>query len=63
MSGNDIIERCALIADGMIAELEKLKEAARTGQLDRRSKLEIDYAIRSVRRVAERIRALKSVAE
>lgn len=63
MSDDDIIERCALICDAMLGELETLRRTARKSHYDRRSQREIDFAIRAVRRNAERIRALKSVAE
>lgn len=55
-------ERCALICDEMAKELEGLRTRARRGQYDRRSGREIDYAIKAVRRVGDRIRALKGLA-
>lgn len=63
MADDEIIERCALICDVMIGELEILRRTARKSHYDRRSQREIDYAIRAVRRAAERIRVLKGVAE
>lgn len=63
MAGDDNIERCASICDAMIRELETLRPSARKGQYDRQSPRQIDYAVRAVRRVGERIRALKGVSE
>lgn len=62
MAGDAQIERCAKVCDSMALELEQLKPSARRGKYDRQTARQIDYAVRSVRRVAERIRALKSVA-
>lgn len=63
MAADDIVERCATQCDGVIAELQDMKPNARRGQYDRQSVRQIDYAIRAVRRAAERIRALKGVSE
>lgn len=61
MADNEQIEQCALVCDGLVSELEALRPKSRVSQYDRQSPRQIDYAIRSVRRAAERIRALKSV--
>lgn len=60
-SDDDIIERCATLGDEMAAELQKLRTTARKSHYDRQTPRQIDYAIRTVRRLAERIRALKGV--
>lgn len=59
---DEVIERCAQLADAMAAELQKLRITARKTHYDRQTPRQIDYAIRTVRRLAERIRALKGVA-
>lgn len=58
---NALIERCAALADAMIKELQKLRTTARKTHYDRQTPRQIDYAIRTVRRLAERVRALKGV--
>lgn len=63
MTDDELIDKCARLCDAMILELEAQKPGARKGQYDRQSPLRIDFAIRSVRRVGERIRALKGVQE
>lgn len=62
MADDDLIERCAAICDATVEELKKLKPTSRKGQYDRQSPRQIDYAIRAVRRVADRIRAQKGIA-
>lgn len=61
MADDEQIERCARVCDAMIRELEGHKPKARKSQYDRQSPRQIDYAIRAIRRVAERVRALKGV--
>lgn len=63
MADDEIVERCAAVCDGVIAELRTMKSKGRRGQYDRQSGRQIDYAIRAVRRAAARIRALKGVSE
>lgn len=62
MADDDIVERCAAVCDGIIAELKAMKPKSRQSQYDRQSPLQIDYAIRAVKRAADRIRALKGVS-
>lgn len=62
MDDDETIERCASLGDALVAELEKLRKTARKSHYDRQTPRQIDYAIRNVRRLAERIRALKGVA-
>lgn len=61
MADDDQIEACAKVCDGIIAELTALRPTSRKSQYDRQSPRQIDYAIRAVKRCAERIRALKGV--
>lgn len=63
MADDEQIEACAHLCDAMIRELETLKPTVRKGQYDRQAPRQIDYAIRAVRRLAERIRALKGLAQ
>lgn len=63
MADDAIIERCAQLCDEMIRELEGLKPRSRKGQYDRQSPRQIDYAVRAIRRLSERQRALKGVAQ
>lgn len=58
---DDKIEQCARACEGIIADLTAQKTKLKKGQKDRRAILEIEYAIRALRRAAERVRALKSV--
>lgn len=60
-SDDEVIERCAALGDAMAMELQKLRTTARKSHYDRQTPRQIDYAIRTVRRLAERIRALKGV--
>lgn len=60
---DDDIERCALVLDAMVGELLTLKSTERPAQYDRQAPLRIDYAVRVVRRCAERVRALKTIAQ
>lgn len=61
MVEDEQLERCAQQCDAMVRELESQKPTARKGQYDRQTPRQIDRAIRAVRRVGERIRALKSM--
>lgn len=62
MTDDEQVERCARECDTMAKELEAHRPTSRRGTTDRQSPREIDYAIRAVRRVAERIRSLKDPA-
>lgn len=62
MGEDDAIERCAGLADAMVGELEALKKTASRGRYDRQTARRIDYAIRAITRLAERISALKGVS-
>lgn len=57
------IERCAQICDDMVRELGAQRDKSRKGQYDRKSPREIDFAMRAVARVGERIRTLKPKGE
>jgi hypothetical protein len=54
-------EACAAICDAMVEELEAIKKSMRRTRHDRNPGREVDYAIRAVKRVAERIRARASL--
>lgn len=58
---DDQIEICAQLCDAMVKELTASRKTARKSQYDRQSPRQIDYAIRAVARLGERIRALKSI--
>lgn len=59
MVDGDLIERCAAVIDATAAEVHALKASARKGHYDKQSGLQIDYAVRWLRKGAERIRASK----
>lgn len=61
MGDDALIEYCARVCDSMAQELVDMKPTARRGKYDRQTSRQIDYAIRAVRKAAERIRALKGV--
>ena len=61
-SDDDVIEKCAALGDAMAAELQTLRKTARKSHYDKQTPRQIDYAIRTIRRLAQRIRALKGVS-
>lgn len=63
MPDDEQIEICAKVNDSMVEELAKIRSSARRGQYDRQSARQIDYAMRALKRAAERIRALKGISE
>lgn len=55
----DHLERCAAVCDEMVQELEAQRERAKRNPYDRAADRETDFAIRAVKKIAERIRAQK----
>lgn len=57
----DQIDQCLALCDAMIQELEAQRPKSRKGRYDRQSPRQIDFAIRTVRRLAERFKAFRAV--
>jgi hypothetical protein len=62
MIDNRRIEQCARICDAMVLELAAQKIVTKNGTPSARANRQIDYAIRAVERVAQRIRVMKTIA-